>query len=198
MPGGDVVHVAGDAHLRRQRGCGEQALDVGADGGVGVGYGGGFEGRLGEAGRLGGPVPEAGVGEEARSALRVMDDRDFEERVRPVEQLLSQVGEVAEVGDVVDDGLGDASSGVADDGSVSEPEPEDDRGVNPVVEAADDDHLAGGQAECYRGVGAGELLVALEQGGILVMLIGSLPRNKWTLSTITELVDAVHFVILSA
>jgi IS605 OrfB family transposase len=41
-PGGDVVHVAGDAHLRRQRGRGEQTLDVGADGRVRVGDGGGF------------------------------------------------------------------------------------------------------------------------------------------------------------
>ena len=130
-----------------------------------IGYGGGFEGCLGEAGRLGGPAPEAGVGEEARSALRVMDDRDFEERVRralAAEQLLGQEGEV---GDVVNDGLGDASSGVADDGSVSELESEDDRGVDPVVEAGDDEHLTGGYAECRRRVGTGELLVALEQGG---------------------------------
>src|SRR5258708_30346265 len=63
---------------------------------------------------------------------------------------------------------------VADDGSVSEPEPEDDRGVDPVVEAGHDEHLPGGYAECGGGVGAGELLVALEQGGILVMA-GSLP-----------------------
>src|SRR5258708_19100733 len=58
---------------------------------------------------------------------------------------------------------------VADDGSVSEPEPEDDRGVDPVVEAGHDEHLPGGYAECGEGVGAGELLVALEQGVILVM-----------------------------
>ncbi len=76
--------------------------------------------------------------------LRVVDDRDFEERaVRALgaEQL---PGEEGEVGDVVDDGLGDASSGVADDGCVSEPESEDDRGVDPVVEAGDDEHLPGG------------------------------------------------------
>ena len=99
-----------------------------------VGHGGGFEDRLREAGRLGGPVPEGGVGEEARPALRVMDHRDFEARVRRAlvaEQLLSQE---AEEGEVVDDGLGDASPGVTDDGSVSELESEDDRGVDPVVE----------------------------------------------------------------
>jgi len=33
---------------------------------------------------------------------------------------------------------------------------------------------------------------------MLFLLIGSLPCHKWTLSTITELVDAVHFVILSS
>jgi hypothetical protein len=105
---------------------------------VRVGHGGGFEGCLGEPGRLGGPAPEAGVGEEARAALGVMDDRDLEERVGralAAEQLLGQEGEE---GDVVDDGLRDASSGVADDGSVSELESEDDRGVDPVIEAGDD------------------------------------------------------------
>jgi len=79
---------------------------------VRVGDGGGFEGRLGQAGRLGGLVPEAGVGEKAGAALGVMDDCDFEERVRrglAAEQLF---GEEGEVGDVVDDRLGDAPSGV--------------------------------------------------------------------------------------
>ena len=53
-------------------------------------------------------MPEAGVGEEAGPALRVVDDRDLKEPVDrdlPGEQLL---GEEAEVGDVVDDGRGDA------------------------------------------------------------------------------------------
>src|SRR5258708_40062531 len=105
-----------------------------------------------------------------------MDNRDFEERVRRAlaEQLL---GEEGEVGDVVDDGLGDASAGVADDGSVSELESEDDRGIDPVVEAGDDEHLPGGYAECGWAVGTGELLVALEQwghpghGGFLLVLV---------------------------
>jgi len=51
------------------------------------------------------------------------------------------------------------------DGSVSELESEDDGGVDPVVEAGNDDHLRRGQAQRHRGVGAGELLVAAEQGG---------------------------------
>jgi hypothetical protein len=44
-----------------------------------------------------------------------------------------------------------------------------DRRVDPVVEAGDDDHLRRGRAERPRGVGSGELLVALEQGLIFVM-----------------------------
>ena len=98
----------------------------------------------GKAGRCGGLMPEAGVGEKAGPALRVVDDRDLEEpvgRELPAEQLL---GEEGEVGDVVDDGLGDVSPRVADDGSVAEPEPEDDRGIDPVVEAGDDEHLRSG------------------------------------------------------
>ena len=75
-------------------------------------------------------MPEAWVGEKAGPALGVVDDRDLEEPVGrdlPGEQLL---GEEGDVGDVLDDRRGDASSRVADDGSVAEPEPEDDRGVD--------------------------------------------------------------------
>src|SRR5262249_51465585 len=116
--GGDVVHVGGGAHLRREQGGGEQAPRGGRDGGVRVSDGGGFERLLGAAGRLGGLVPEAGVGEKAGSALGVMDNRDFEEIVRDLvaEQLLGEEGEVF---DVVDDGLGDAPPRVADDRSVA-------------------------------------------------------------------------------
>ena len=74
-----------------------------------VGYGRGFEGRLGEAGRLGGLAPEAGISKEARSALGVMDDRDFEERVRRARAAEQLPGQEAEEGDVVDDGPGDAA-----------------------------------------------------------------------------------------
>src|SRR5499425_2970841 len=130
-----------------------------------VGDGGGFERRLGHAGRLGGAVPEGGVGEEPGAALGVVDDSDFEERGRRALAGEHLFGEEGEVGDVVDDGLGDASPGVAGDGCVAELEAEDDRGVDPVVEAGDDDHLGGGRAKGDRGVGAGELLVTLEQGG---------------------------------
>jgi hypothetical protein len=54
-------------------------------------------------------MPEARVGQKAGPALGVVDDRDLEEPVDldlPGEQLL---GEEGEVGDVIDDGLGDAS-----------------------------------------------------------------------------------------
>ena len=108
MPGGDVVDVAGDAHLRGEQGRGEQALHVGFDGGVRVGDGGGLQCCLGQAGRLGRLLPEGGIGQKSGAALGVLDDRDFEEPVSldlAAEQLL---GEEGEVGDVVDDGLGDA------------------------------------------------------------------------------------------
>src|SRR5262249_44137300 len=95
-----------------------------------------------------------------------------------------------------DDGRGDASARVADDGCVAEPEPEDDRRVDPVVEAADDDQLRGRQAESRSGVVTGELLVALEQRRDPGHGVPS-PYLMWTLSTLTELVDAVHFVILA-
>jgi len=98
--------------------------------------------------------------------LGVVDNRDFEQIVRDLAagQLL---GEEGEVGDVVDDGLGDASPRVADDPSVAELESEDDCRIDPVVEAGEKEHRLGGHAERRGGVGAGELLVALEQGGHL-------------------------------
>jgi len=150
----------------------------------------GFQVRLGAASRLGGLVPEARVGEQAGSALRVVDDRDLEQRVGRdlvAEQLL---GEEGEVGDVVDDGLGDAPARVPDDGGVAEPESEDDRGIDPVVETGDDDRLRGRRAEGRRGVGAGELVVALEQG-VQPGHGGSFPRlaaspSLWTLYTIID------------
>src|SRR5262245_20016974 len=75
--GGNVVHVAGDTHLWWEQRRAEQALDVGLDGRMRVGNGGGLERCLGEASRRRSPVPEAGVGEKTGSALRVVDDRDF-------------------------------------------------------------------------------------------------------------------------
>ena len=61
---------------------------------VRVGDRGGLQCCLGEAGRLGRLVPEAGVGEKPGPALRVVDNSDLEESVRPrlaAEQLLGQV-----------------------------------------------------------------------------------------------------------
>ena len=110
-------------------------------------------------------MPEAGIGEKAGSALRVVDDRDFEKHAVGVPGAGQLLGEKGEVGEVVDDGLGDASPCVPDDGSLAELESEDDRGVDSVIEARDDEQLRSGQAECHRGIGARELLVALEQGG---------------------------------
>ena len=135
-------------------------------------------------------MPEARVGEKAGSALGVVDDRDFEEPLSgdlAAEQLPSQEGQV---GDVIDDGLGDPPTRVADDDGVAEREPEDDRGVDPVVEAGDDDRLRGRRAEGRRSVGAGELVVALEQG-VQPGHGGSFPRlaaspSLWTLYTIID------------
>jgi hypothetical protein len=142
---------------------------------VRIGDGGGFEGRLVRAGRLGGLATEAGVGEEAGPALRVVNHRDFDALIpvhRPAGQPPAKEGEV---GDLLDDGLGDASPRVAQDGGVAELEPEGDRGVDPVVQAGDEDHLRGGQAERRGSVGVGELLIPLEQQGHPAGHGGSVP-----------------------
>jgi len=184
--------VAGDADLRRQQGRGEQPCHVGADGDVRIGNRGGFQCRLGDAGRGGGLAPEAGVGQETGPALRVVHDRDLEEPVGRhlvAEQL---PGEEREVGDVLDDGRGDTAARVADDGGFAELDPEDDRGVDPVVETGDDDHLRGGQAERRGGEGAGELLIVLEQRGHPAGHGGSVPFRPSFVDSDHYLVDAVH------
>ncbi len=105
------------------------------------------------------------VRQKPRPALRVMDHRHLEERADRalvIEQLFGQEGEVS---DVIDDWRGDASPSVANDGSLTELEAEDDGRVNSVVEAADNEQLSGGHAECYRAIGPSALLVASEQRG---------------------------------
>ena len=84
--------------------------------------------RVGDHGGCQRRIREAGGGEKAGCALRVVDDRDFEERVCRVLAAEQLLGEEGDEGDVVDDGLGDSSPSVADDGSLAELEPEDDRG----------------------------------------------------------------------
>src|SRR5215472_10607775 len=54
---------------------------------------------------------------------------------------------------------------VAPGGGGAGPGPRGERGVDPVVQAGDEDHLRGGQAERHGGEGAGELLIVLEQRG---------------------------------
>src|SRR5262249_47684555 len=163
--GGDVVDVAGDAHRRVQQRRAEQPLDVFRDGDVRVGDRGRLQRRLGDPGGRGGLSAKPGVGQEAGGALGVLDDGDLKAaggEGLPTEQL---PGEVGEVGDVLDDGLGDPAAGVADDDGVAELEPEDDPRVGPVVQAAEDEQLRGGRAERRGGVAGGELLVAVEQRG---------------------------------
>ena len=64
-----------------------------------VGDGEGFQRRLGQASCLGGLAPVAGVGEKPGCARRVVDDRDFEERVSralAAEQLLGEEGDLVD------------------------------------------------------------------------------------------------------
>ena len=88
-----------------------------------VGDGGSFQRCLGQAGRLGSLVPEAGVGQKAGSALGVVDDRDLEQPVVCVLAAEQLPGEEGEEGNVVDDGLGDPAAGVTDDGRVASRSP---------------------------------------------------------------------------
>jgi len=121
-------------------------------------------------------TPEARVGEKACPALRVVNDRDFHAPVAGRLPARHPAAEVGEVGDVFDDGLGDASPSVAQNGGVAELESQGDRGVDPVVETGDHNHLRSGHAQWHRSVGVGEFLVVLEQwahpGGHLRFLSG--------------------------
>jgi len=146
-------------------GCREQPLDVGLDRDVRVSHRFVLQRCLGHPGRRGGLLPEARVGQEAGAALRVVNDRHFEQPVAvdlPGEHLLGQEGQVR---DVLDDGLGDAAARVTDHRRVAELQAEHDRRVDPVVQAGDDQHLRGGRGEFDGRVVAGELLVAVQQRG---------------------------------
>ena len=92
--------------------------------------------------------------------MGVVDDRDFEAVVGWELPAGESYAEEGEVGDFFDDGLGDASPGVAKNRGVAQLESEGDLGGDAVVEAGDHDHLRGGHGEWHRCEGAGELLVA--------------------------------------
>jgi hypothetical protein len=112
----EVVDVAGDGDARRDLRGGEQSLDVGPHG-----LGGIEDRHVGQhllvvAGSLRKAVAEVLVGEQAASAIAVVDDRRLE--VRPVRGL--GLDQVADVGDVLDDRRCDPAADGARDDRVGE------------------------------------------------------------------------------
>jgi hypothetical protein len=80
---------------------------------------------------LGESVAQLRVGEESGPAVGVVDDRELE----PVGVGRLDLVQVADPGDVLDNGRGDASPDIAPDDGVPELEPEDAGRVNPGVDA---------------------------------------------------------------
>jgi len=129
----DVVAVAGDLDAGRDRGFARQPLDVDPDGFGRVDDREPGQGPLVEA-ALGESVPELRVGEEAGPAVGVVDDRKLE----PVGVGRLDLVQVADPGDVLDHGRGDAPADTAPDDGVAELEPEDAGRVNPGIDAGND------------------------------------------------------------
>jgi inner membrane transporter RhtA len=136
QPRFDVVAVAGDLDPGRDRGFARQPLDVNPNGFSRVDDREFGQGLLVEA-ALGESVAQLRVGEEPGSAVGVVDDGKLE----PVGVGRLDLVQVADPGDVLDDGRGDAPADIAPDDGVSELEPEDAGRVNPGVNAGDDVYL---------------------------------------------------------
>jgi inner membrane transporter RhtA len=132
----DVVAVAGDLHPGRDRGFARQPLDVDPDGFGRVEDRELGQGLLVEA-ALGESVPQLRVGQEPGPAVGVVNDGKLE----PVGVGRLDLVQVADPGDVLDHGRGDAPADVAPDDRVAELEPEDAGRVNPRVDAGDHVHL---------------------------------------------------------
>ena len=78
---------------------------------------------------------------------------------------LGRAGAEADERDVADDGVGDAAAGVAQHGRVAESEAQCCGGVDPGVQARDDDgRECGSVSQLGVGVGLGERVVALDDG----------------------------------
>jgi hypothetical protein len=127
--------MAGDGHPRRDRRSSAQALDVRCDRGSRI-----DDRKATEIGFLGPNAlgvldAEAIVGEPCGAALCVLNDGDLEQRTLRTDQ----IGECAEVGDVVDYLSRHTSTVVAKHESVTEVEPEDVSRVDAGVEAGEDE-----------------------------------------------------------
>jgi hypothetical protein len=112
----------------------QDPVDVGGHGADGVQDGGVGQGPLVGADAFGEPVAQVVVGEQGRPAVGVVDDRDFE--VRAFGGL--GVDQVTDVGDIGDDGRGDAAANVALDDGLTEFDAEDLGRVDAGVDAGDD------------------------------------------------------------
>jgi hypothetical protein len=92
------------------------------------------QGPLVDADPLGEAVPKLVFGQQSRSAVGVVDDRDLEPRA------LRRLGlhQVAGVGDVPYDGRGDPAPDIALNQRFTQPDPENLGRVDPAVDARDD------------------------------------------------------------
>ena len=109
---------------------------------------------------LGVAVAEGIVGERAGSALGVVDHRDLEQRAVGHDTL----GDLADVGDIVDHLRGDTPADVAHDDRVAQTEAEEVRGVGARITAGDDEQAHAGEHDgaLVRG-GRSEGAVALKR-----------------------------------
>ena len=131
--GDDVVDVPGHGHALRDRASRAEALNVARHGRCGVEDRVLPQGRLVDADPLGVAATERRVGERSASALRVVDDRNLEQRAVRQDVL----GDPADERHVVDYLWSRTTAHVADNDRVAEGEAEKVGRINARVEARD-------------------------------------------------------------
>ena len=158
-----------------------EELDVDPDGLIRVDDGLGGEGGVIPSDEVHEAATEVVVGEKMGAALVVMHDRDLE----PGAGRVDDVGQIADVGQIVQHVRGDPATGVADDHGVAELELEKRRRVGARVQAGDHiDRVLGDDADASRASVVAKCLLRSSSGSRWAM-----PGASFTVIVVVDRVE---------